>query len=91
MVVIPKGAIVGMLVGGGAAGVAGYFIGKHEGAEDAFTSMGIPNDTASLLAILTGDGYTATMLAQLATASVRELQCLVAAHLVGSKYGMTQV
>ena len=44
-----------------------------------------------LEAQLTGFGYSTMTLTALANASIWDLQCLVAAHLIGSEYGLSQV
>jgi len=89
------GKLLSALVGAGAGGVAGHYIGYSKGKEDGalyvFTEMGIPYTSIDLINWLKGRGYTDEMLMKLANASIWELQCLVAAHMIGEKYGLPYV
>lgn len=89
------GKILSALVGAGAGGVVGHYVGyatgKTDGALYVFTERGIPYTRVDLFNWLKGRGYTDDMLKKLADASVWELQCLVAARMIGEKYGLPRV
>jgi len=79
------------LVGAAAGAVPTYVITDQYASLNVFTKMGLANDIPRLQAELTKRGYTTDMFSKLANASVWELQCLLAAHLVAEKYGLSVV
>jgi hypothetical protein len=84
-------AAVGAIAGATGGLAAGYFFLGSAKVQSIFTDMGIPNNRTQLEALLTSYGYTTTMLSSLANAPIWDLQCLVAAHLVGQAYNLPGV
>jgi len=83
--------VVDLLIGGGVGAGLGGGLGYFLGNTSVFTNMGVPDTKPNLVVMLVQRGYTTDMLTKLESASIWELQCLVAAHLIAEAYGLSVV